>query len=134
MAYNFKTNNQVSDLQKGDPEGTAESSLHQQSRNKFVPISNHMLRILSLIKSDPTNSSIYQEYFNELTAKHRKKVEGAMQQNRYLSMGNKIHDPDGFYIEDDYFETWMTENNKSLSSSRGSITLTSRGAIDTITL
>ena len=42
-------------------------------------------------------------------------------------------DPDGFYIEEDYFETWMAENNKSLASS-GSLTLSSRGAIDTIDL
>ncbi|BCV05885.1 MAG: hypothetical protein CM15mV120_030 [uncultured marine virus] len=48
-----------------------------------------------------------------------------MQQNRYLSMGKKIHNPDGFYIEEDYFETWMAENNKSLASS-GSLTLSSR--------
>jgi len=133
MAYNFKTNNQVSDLQQGDT-ATSEDQLNQQTRNKFVPISNHLLFILDKIKTDTTNSSIYQEYFNELSAKHRKKVEGAMQQNRYLSMGKKIHDPDGFYIEHDYFETWMTENNKSLSSPGVSITLSSRGAIDTIDL
>tara|TARA_R100001198_G_C5074871_1_gene119250 strand:+ start:41 stop:439 length:399 start_codon:yes stop_codon:yes gene_type:complete len=132
MAYNFKTNNQVEDLQQGDT-ATSEDQLNKQTRNKFIPISNHILKILELIRTDTANSSIYQEYFNELSAKHRKKVEGAMQQNRYLSMGKKIHNPDGFYIEEDYFETWMAENNKSLASS-GSLTLSSRGAIDTIDL
>ena len=65
MAYNFKTNNQVEDLQQGDT-ATSEDQLNKQTRNKFIPISNHILKILELIRTDTANSSIYQEYFNEL--------------------------------------------------------------------
>ena len=42
-----------------------------------------------------------------------------MQQNRYLTMDKKAHNPDGFYISKFSFETWAEENSKTIGSPTG---------------
>ena len=42
-----------------------------------------------------------------------------MQQNRYLAMDKKIHNPDGFYIHKLAFESWVEENSKTIGSPTG---------------
>ena len=82
----------------------------------FIPVSLYILEIVERISTDPANATILNEFLTYLQSQHRKKVEGAMQQNRYLTMGKKIHNPDGYYIHRSAFETWAEENSKTLGS------------------
>lgn len=100
-------------------EAETEYNKADESGSLLVPVSLYILEIVDRISTDPTNATILNEFLTYLQSKHRKKVEGAMQQNRYLTMDKKAHNPDGFYISKFSFETWAEENSKTIGSPTG---------------
>tara|TARA_Y100001938_G_scaffold133938_1_gene193857 strand:+ start:637 stop:1017 length:381 start_codon:yes stop_codon:yes gene_type:complete len=102
MGLTFKTIDQAD----------AEYNKQDESGSLLVPVSLYILEIVERISTDQTNATILNEFLTYLQSQHRKKVEGAMQQNKFLT--KKIHNPDGFYIDKFAFESWANDNSKTI--------------------